>query len=343
MVLRLDHELIARFSDSPEEKKERINTAEPVYTDHMICMAYREDSGWQTFRIHPRSRICIDAQSGTFRQKRYCTAEVIVGKSEEGILQIFRAEETAASLSARCRQKGIPAPDEELMTDCIRTLAEAEKDWITVSEDVLLHIWILILSETAFSQEFQLNITAEVLPVQRDQIRLISCRSLLYDSSGIHMQHERDGKNEVQMALSVNDQGEIVGCPEANVFFRTGRRVCTPPSPLGGIAYSDLMKDSAIRLMEAEGLSVEECSINVTWFDCDSAGRIGNIDEIFITSLAEGIRPVTEWSHFGRILWKNGGIESDTLAKNLQARMRRILTGKEDIYRWILYGNKRHG
>ena len=356
MNLNLDHEFVIRLTEEKSEKPDWVAFQECVQTDHMIQMRYETGKGWQTPEICPRKPIIIEPGSEVFWRSRFCTADVIAGCDRDGVIQIFRARETVQAMQMNCRKKGLPVPEADLLTDGIRALAEVEKDWIPTIEGAFLRIRILNIPEAAEAAETgktsqhshcsRLILSAEVCPSPRKYVRLSSGREL----SANHFL-PAEGGEDTCVALIGADDG-ILGGAGVNLFFRAGNTIITPPAPLGGPVYSDVMRDTAICILEESGMTVVE---DVPKLTAESFGvegetaaeigikEIGSIDEIFITGLTRGVGSVLEWSHFGKTIW-TADEKKDEAAALLRRSRNGLLNGsREDRFRWILYANKHHG
>ncbi len=356
MNLNLDHEFLIRLKEKKSEKPDWVAFQECARTDHMIQMRYETGKGWQTPEICPRKPIGIEPGSEVFWRSRFCTADVIAGCDRDGVIQIFRAGETVQKMQMDCRKKGLPVPEADLLTDGIRALAQVEKDWIPTIEGAFLRIGILTVAEAAEVAEAgktlqpphcsRLILSAEVCPPPRKYVRLSSGRDLSADGF-----LSPEGGEDICVVL-IGADDEILGSEGANLFFRTGNTVITAPAPLGGSVYSDVMRDTAIRILEESGMTVKEDIPKLTAEnfgreseDADEIGikEVGGIDEIFITGLTRGVGSVLEWSHFGKTIWTADG-KKDEAAALLRKECSGLLNGsREDRFRWILYANKHHG
>ncbi|AWH83697.1 aminotransferase class IV [Flavobacterium album] len=115
-------------------------------------------------------------------------------------------------------------------------------------------------------------------------------------------------ENGLDNCLLLNDEKNVAEALQGNLFMLTGNKLVTPPVSDG--CLNGIMRKQVLELAKkVEGLEVAEASVSP--FDLQKA------DELFITNVIMGIRPVTKYrkKEFGST------VASD-LVKRLNAKVR---------------------
>jgi branched-chain amino acid aminotransferase len=93
-------------------------------------------------------------------------------------------------------------------------------------------------------------------------------------------------ENGLDNCLLLNDEKNVVEALQGNLFMLTGNKLVTPPVADG--CLNGIMRKQVLAIArKIEGLEVEEISISP--FDLQKA------DELFITNVIIGIRPITKY------------------------------------------------
>ena len=93
-------------------------------------------------------------------------------------------------------------------------------------------------------------------------------------------------ENGLQNCLLINDEKNVVEALQGNLFMLMGNRLVTPP--VGDGCLNGIMRRQVLELAKKlEGIEVAEASISP--FDLQKA------DELFVTNVIKGIRPVTKY------------------------------------------------
>lgn len=93
-------------------------------------------------------------------------------------------------------------------------------------------------------------------------------------------------ENGLDNCLLLNDEKNVVEALQGNLFMLTGNKLVTPPVADG--CLNGIMRKQVLAIArKIEGLEVEEVSISP--FDLQKA------DELFITNVIMGIRPITKY------------------------------------------------
>ncbi|MEL1245347.1 aminotransferase class IV [Flavobacterium sp. DGU11] len=115
-------------------------------------------------------------------------------------------------------------------------------------------------------------------------------------------------ENGLDNCLLLNDEKNVAEALQGNLFMLTGNKLVTPPVSDG--CLNGIMRKQVLELAKKiEGLEVAEASVSP--FDLQKA------DELFITNVIMGIRPVTKYrkKEFGNTL-------ASDLVKRLNAKVR---------------------
>lgn len=94
-------------------------------------------------------------------------------------------------------------------------------------------------------------------------------------------------ENDIQNCLLLNEDKNVVEALQGNLFMLTGKKLVTPPLSDG--CLNGIMRKKVIEICRSgwEGIAFEEASISP--FDLQKA------DELFITNVIQGIRPITKY------------------------------------------------
>jgi len=115
-------------------------------------------------------------------------------------------------------------------------------------------------------------------------------------------------ENGLENCLLVNDEKNVIEALNGNLFMLMGNKLITPPVSDG--CLNGIMRKQVLALAEKmEGIEVKEASISP--FDLQKA------DELFVTNVISGIRPVTKYrkKEFGNAV-------ASELLKRLNAKVR---------------------
>lgn len=293
----------------------------------MLFISYINEKGWQEPKLCSSEIFKSEYIGGNTR----CTADVIAGIGGNSVINIFRPEETVMGLLAECMIKQIPVIDDDLLVEYIRGFAKLKKDIIPPAEKGVLDISIRV---DGAENGYEIFFSGKAAALDSKNINLYSDNGTCGFKSGVR------SKNRTDIPFFTDGNGNICGCFNANIFICEGNRAVTPPAPLGSGIYSDIMRDTAIRLMKDNGIKVEERLYPLkSLFDAKKSG-LGA--EIFITNIIGGICSVKEINCSGQILSldaeRNIGI-----TEMLREKMFKLLSGRdEDAFKWILYANKSH-
>ena len=148
-------------------------------TNYMIYAEFREGKGWESPRLCRKREIALQPGCDALWRGRLCTAEIPAACGSDGIIRLFRVRETEEDLREKCRRKGIPSPDEELLTDSVRMLSAAGKERRPENGGELLRFRILAAAAgTEDRPAFQLIVTAERRTEPQQETAVFSVRRL---------------------------------------------------------------------------------------------------------------------------------------------------------------------
>lgn len=332
MKLELDHEFIINIENDDKLSKECEQVCtDPVSTGIIVKMDYLKHKGWQTPEICS-SNIGKLSQYQEYWLNRYSKAHTVAMKDDEDVIRVFRVAETVNVVLNECRRMQIPLIDEELFIDCIRAITEVHSKWIPVDESKIFHIDMYVIEASGRDDiEFQLIVTSELRSESNFALEMFSSEEESLKFS------ERSGENNLLKVDLCDKEGFIGNISNASVFIYMNDKVMTPSAPLGSGVYTDLMRESVITLIESEGIDVIEGRINIK--ECIDANKIGGIDEIFVTSIENGVQFITQWKHEDQLFVSKNASNTGFLRNSING----ILSGKqEDWYRWVIYCNKHH-
>ncbi|MDR0425427.1 MAG: branched-chain amino acid aminotransferase [Clostridiales Family XIII bacterium] len=327
-----------------------------VFTDHMFLMDYDEAAGWYDGRIVPYSPLRLDPAAAVLHYSQEIFEGLKTYKAPDGGLRLFRPDMNAKRMNRSAARVCMPAIDEGLFVDAIKTLVSLEADWVPDKPGTSLYIRPFMIATEPF---------LGVRPSKQYIFSIILCPVGPYYKGGIaptkifvedeYVRSVVGGTGTAKVggnyAASLKSQvkAHSLGFSQvlwldgverryveeigtSNAFFVIGGEVFT--APLGGSILPGITRDTAITLLKDWGITVREERFTID--EVYKAFDDGKLSEVFATGTATVISPV------GHMRWKDkeiviNGAEIGELSQRLYDGITDIQTGAAaDKFGWTV-------
>ncbi|GAB3114194.1 branched-chain amino acid aminotransferase [Janibacter alkaliphilus] len=329
------------------------------FTDHMVSVVWRKDSGWGDARVHPFGPIQISPAAAVLHYAQEVFEGMKAYRHEDGSVWTFRPDKNAARMARSCSRLALPELPEADFVESLRQIVTTDKAWVPAygTGETSLYLRPFMFASESF---------LGVRPAHEVTYSVIASPAGAYFSGGLKpitlwvSQHfARAGQGGTGAAktggnyassLAGQLEGIAQGCDQA-VFLDSATQ--TYIEELGGMNLFFVMKDGRLRTPELTGSILEGVtrdSILELAKDLDlqpEEGRIalqewkdgvasGEITEVFACGTAAVITPV------GELRWEGGSVPSTAgegggeVTKRIRERLLDIQYGRaEDTRGWM--------
>ena len=341
-------------------KKQKPNSNElefgKVFTDHMFMMDYTEGTGWHDPRVVPYQPITLDPASMIFHYGQTVFEGLKAYLSKDDTVLLFRPDQNMKRLNRSNNRLCIPAIDEELVLESLKTLIATDKEWIPTAEGTSLYIRPFIISTepylgVAASKTYKLmiilspvgsyykeGINPVKIYVEDNYVRAVAggtgkAKTAGNYASSLKAQDEAAAKGFSQVLwLDGVEKKYIEEVGSMNIFFKINGEIVTPK--LNESILAGVTRSSVIELLRSWDIPVIEKQISIE--EIFEYYRNGQLEEAFGTGTAAVISPV------GQLNWKEEQLvinhgETGEIAKKLYDTLTGIQTGRvADPFNWIV-------
>lgn len=327
-----------------------------IFTDHMFLMDYVAGQGWNNPRVVPFADFSLSPAAMVLHYGQAIFEGTKCYRRQDGGLQLFRPEDNFARMSRSALRMAMPALDEKMALEGLKTLLAVDGDWVPHTPGTSLYI-----RPTMIALDPQLGVHA----AQHYLFFIILSPVGAYYADGlkpvkiyVEDQYVRAVRGGVGFTKCAGNYGASILAGEAaarlgfaqvlwldgveqkyieevgamNICFVYGDRIVTPM--LNGSILPGITRDSMLKLAPALGYQVEEKRLSMAEvFDDIKSGRI---TEAFGTGTAAVISPVgvLRW-HEEALTVGDGGI--GRVAQNLYNHLTGIQYGMEsDPMGWVM-------
>ena len=327
-----------------------------VFTDHMFIMNYTEERGWHDGRIVPYAPIALEPAAAVLHYAQEMFEGLKAYKTNEGKVLLFRPDMNAKRATWTNDRICIPALDEELFVEAVKTVVGVDADWIPEKEGTSLYIRPFIIASEPFigvraAKEYLfMVILSPVGPYYKgglaptrifveDEYIRAALGGTGYSKIGgnyaasLKSQEKAHNKGYSQVLwLDGMERKYVEEIGTSNAFFVIGDEVIT--APLAGTILPGITRDSVIHLLKDWGVRVSERRITIE--DIFKAHDEGKLKEVFASGTAAVISPV------GELGWKDKNIiinenRIGDLSQKLYDTLYGIQLGKvEDKFGWTV-------
>lgn len=325
-----------------------------IFTDHMFIVDYTEGQGWHDGRIVPYQPLTLDPSAMVFHYGQTVFEGMKAYVTVDGEVALFRPERNFARLNASNERLCIPAIDEALALEGLKTLVKMDREWIPTAENTSLYIRPFIIATEPYlgvapSKTYQFiiimspvgsyyaeGINPVKILVEKQYVRAVAGGTGEAKTGGNYASslkaQEVAAKEGYSQTLWLdgreNEYIEEVG--SMNIFFKVAGTVITPA--LNGSILPGITRDSMLHVLRTNNIPVEERRISIT--EIIEAHKNGTLEESFGTGTAAVISPIGQLKFEGEQYVINNG-QIGEVAQLLYDTLTGIQYGKiDDPYGW---------
>ena len=325
------------------------------FTDHMFVMDYSTDKGWYDPRIVPYGPFMLDPASMVLHYAQEVFEGLKAYRRADGGIQLFRVKENIARMNRSCERLSIPQIDEELFFEALKTLVEADQDWVPSAPDTSLylrpfvfatephvgvhasHSYIFAIIASPVGAYYAEGINPVRIYIESRDVRAVKGGTGYAKTGGNYAATLRAGEEAEKAGFSQvlwldgihRKYIEEVG--SMNVLFKIDGKVITPP--LGGSILPGVTRSSCLEILKSWGVPCSEELITVD--DLISAAESGKLEEAWGSGTAAVISPIGEIYYDNKHHIINGGKIGELTGK-LYDYLTGIQWGRiEDPFGWI--------
>ncbi|WP_432980759.1 branched-chain amino acid aminotransferase [Dactylosporangium sp. CA-233914] len=276
-----------------------------IFTDHMVTIRYGANKGWYDARLIPFGPLSLSPATAALHYSQEIFEGMKAYALPDGQIGLFRPEANARRLNATADRLAMPQMPEELFLRAIRTLVEADRDWVPTGEGQSLYLRPFMFATDPF---------LGVRPSLEYLFAVIASPSGSYFAGGakpvtVWVSHDYSraapgGTGAVKAAanyavgLLAQAQAQDAGCDQVvfldavehrwieefgnmNVFFvysRDGAPLLVTP-PLNGSILPGVTRDSVLTLARHNGWAVQERPYSLDEWRADA--QSGTLRETF--------------------------------------------------------------
>jgi len=325
-----------------------------IFTDHMLVIDYKAETGWHNARITPYGNFQIDpaAMGIHYAQEIFEGLKAYRGKGDE--IFLFRPEENIRRFNASASRLCMPNVDDKVFMDGMQKLILLDRDWIPKNKGTSLYVrpamfatephlgvrpakeyvFFVILSPVGAYYREGLNpvkIYVEDTYVRAAVGGLGEAKTGGNYAASLLASEEAKKKGFTQVLwLDAAERKYVDEVGTMNMFFIINDEIIT--APLTGSVLRGITRDSVIRLTKDWGLRVSERKISID--EILDAAKNGTLREAFGTGTAAVISPVGQITYRGQDYIVAGG-KMGEISQRLYDELIGIQYGlKEDTHGW---------
>jgi len=327
-----------------------------VFSDHMFTQVYAESPGWHDAQINPYHDISLDPAASVLHYGQEIFEGLKAYRRADGGINLFRPEANMQRFNRSAERMVMPAVDENLHLQALRTLINLDRAWVPDQEGASLYIRPTMIATSsklglgASSRYLHFIITGPAGPYFKGGFEPVS----VYISSS-YRRAVIGGVGDVKTggnyaaSLYVSEKVAKLGYTQVlwldaiegryveevgamNIcFVYAGQRIVTPA--LSGSILPGITRDSILKLSPQLGYEVSEEKLDIYQLLTDIEN--GKITEVFGCGTAAVISPV------GMLCFKDKQYEinnkqSGPVSKHLHDELTGIQYGLcEDRFGWV--------
>ena len=328
------------------------------FTDHMLVMDYK-DGKWQEPEIMPYQPFSLDPSTCVLHYGQGIFEGLKAYKNKDGKITMFRPYDNFRRMNRSAARLCMPALDIEETVENLKKLIMIDEDWIPTEPGTALYIrptmiatdpmlgvhpghtyrFFIILSPVG--SYYESGLTPTKIMIENEYVRAplggtgeAKCMGNYAASLLAGDIANKHGYEQV-LWLDAKEKKYVEEVGAMNMFFVFDGVVKTPA--LVGSILPGITRDSVIRVLEHEGMPVEECRISVD--DIRNAIKSGHMDEAFGSGTAAVISPVGVLGIDGEDMVINN-FEMGKITAFLYDKLTGIQTGRyADPFGWVVHVN----
>lgn len=326
------------------------------FTDHMFLMDASADQGWHNPRVVPYGPLSLDPSAAVLHYSQEIFEGLKAYRSLRDTILLFRPDKNAARLNRSAARMCMPAVDEAMFLDALKTVVATDRDWVPRAAGTSLYIRPAMIATEPF---------LGVRPAQSYCFFIILCPVGAYYAEGFnpvkilvedhYVRAVKGGTGEAKTggnyasSLASAEEAHHKGYSQVlwldgverkyieevgsmNIAFVIDNEFVTPT--LSGSILDGVTRDTTMQLAKDWGIRVVERPITVD--EVFTAGRNGRLQEAFGMGTAAVISPVSELAYKGEKLTISNG-KVGPLAQRLFDEISDIQRGlKPDPHGWVV-------
>lgn len=111
-----------------------------TFSDHMLEIEWTASTGWQTPRINPYHKLCLEPSATVFHYAVELFEGLKAYKDKKGNLRMFRPMHNMNRMYNSANRLALPTFDKVQLLECIKELVRIEKSWIPSERGYSLYI-----------------------------------------------------------------------------------------------------------------------------------------------------------------------------------------------------------
>lgn len=322
-----------------------------TFTDHMLVADYT-DGEWGNVEILPYQPLTFDPSIAALHYGQAIFEGVKAYKTTDGRAQIFRPEDNFKRFNISAHRIEMPAVPEEIFMGGMVKLVDLEKNWIPAKKDYALYIrpfmfatdemigvrpsqtykFMIILSPTGpyYSAPMRIYVEEKYVRAVPGGVGYAKAAGNYGAAMFPTEEAKRKGYDQV-LWMDAIEHKYVQECGTMNVFFIIGNTAITPGLESGTI-LGGVTRDSAMRLLEEMGLTVEERDLSID--EIVAAHKAGTLKEVFGTGTAVTISMIKELRYQDYVM--EFDVDSWKIAPEVKNNMDAIKDGSaEDRFNWM--------
>ncbi|MGX7952122.1 branched-chain amino acid aminotransferase [Tsuneonella sp. HG249] len=284
-----------------------------VFTDHMVTIDYHADRGWHSPRVGPREALMLDPACAVLHYAQEIFEGLKAYRHPDGSFAMFRPDVNARRMNASADRLAMPNIPEELFIESCRQIVRKDADWFPTVEGGSMYLRPFMFASEAFlgvrpAREYKFLVIASPVGnyfksgapavsiwVSQDYVRAAPGGTGAAKTGGNYAaslvpQAEAIAKGHDQVVfLDAVERRWVEELGGMNLFFVfEDGSVITPP--LGGTILPGVTRDSLIRLLKDEGLTIREEPYAIDQWRADAES--GRLIETMACGTAAVVTPV---------------------------------------------------
>jgi len=322
-----------------------------IYSDHMFVADF-ENGEWSNLRICPFADLKISPANATLHYAQSIFEGLKAYKTDEGEIQIFRADENAKRMMRSAERMCMPPVPEELFLEAVYQLVGLDKGWVPSGDGTSLYIRPFQFATDPFigvrsSEKYTfMVITAPAGPyytepvrvkIEKEYTRAVAGGVGAAKTAGNYAASlypaklaQKQGYHQLIWTDAISHE-YIEEAGTMNIMFVIDGKLLTPKtsdSILAGITRA-----SAVEIARDWGMEVEERTISVQ--EIIKSIEQGRLQEAFGIGTAATISPICLINNEG-IDYELPNVDKWEVSKRLAKELEDIKLGRiEDRFGWM--------
>lgn len=323
-----------------------------IFSDHMFRVDYINGS-WQEPRILPYGDIAVSPSLSALHYGQAIFEGMKAFKDQQGNPQLFRPLDNLKRMNDSAHRMAMPALPEELFMDGLKQLVQTDKDWIPTKEGSALYLRPVMFATDDFvgvrpSKNFTfiifccpvnsyypkpINVLVEEKYVRAFQGGVGNAKTA--GNYGLSMlptlEAQQKGFDQI-IWTDGKEHNYVEESGTTNLFFAIGDKVVTPA--LDGTILEGVTRDSCIKLLKHNGITVEERKVSVS--EIVEAHERGELKDAFGTGTAALIAKIASISYKGK-RFELPPVNERKISNLLYNQLESIRTSQsEDPFGWVV-------